>query len=138
LILQPYRALLGDRRARRLLSGLGVSSLGDGMSTVTIAWLAVRTAPTGSVGLFVGLAVAAYALPGAVGALALGRHLRHRPAPQAGGPMSMAAGHGVRRVRSAVEPLEGFYGDRREQVDEVAVRVAEQERAAAQGIVAGS
>jgi predicted MFS family arabinose efflux permease len=30
--------------------------------------------------LFVGLAVAAYTLPGAVGALALGRYLRHRPA----------------------------------------------------------
>jgi MFS family permease len=72
--------LLRDPRARRLLSGLGVSSLGDGMSTVTIAWLAVKTAPTGQLGLFVGLAVAAYTLPGAIGALALGRYLRHRPA----------------------------------------------------------
>jgi hypothetical protein len=80
LIPYAYRALLGDRRARRLLSGLGVSSLGDGMSTVTIAWLAVRTAPAGKLGLFVGLAVAAYTLPAAIGALALGRHLRHRPA----------------------------------------------------------
>ena len=72
--------LLRDRRARRLLSGLGVSSFGDGMSTVTIAWLAVRTAPTGELGLYVGLAVAAYTLPGALGALTLGRYLRHRPA----------------------------------------------------------
>jgi hypothetical protein len=39
--------LLRDPRARRLLSGLGVSSLGDGMSFVTIAWLAVRIAPAG-------------------------------------------------------------------------------------------
>jgi len=31
LIPYAYRTLLGDRRARRLLSGLGVSSLGDGM-----------------------------------------------------------------------------------------------------------
>jgi MFS family permease len=62
------------------LSGLSVSSLGDGMSMVTIAWLAVGTAPAGEVGLFVGLALAAYTLPGAVGALALGRYLRHRPA----------------------------------------------------------
>src|SRR5205085_1850186 len=38
LIPHAYRALLRDRRARRLLSGLGVSSLGDGMSAVTIAW----------------------------------------------------------------------------------------------------
>jgi MFS family permease len=80
LIPQAYRVLLRDRRARRLLSGLGVSSLGDGMSTVTIAWLAVRTAPAGELGLFVGLAVAAYTLPGAVGALALGSWLGRRPA----------------------------------------------------------
>ncbi len=71
VIPETYRALLRDRRAQRLLSGRGVSSLGDGMSTVTIAWLAVRTAPAGEVGLFVGLAVAAYTLPGAVGALPL-------------------------------------------------------------------
>jgi hypothetical protein len=75
-----YRALLSDRRARRLLSGLGVSSLGDGMSTVTIAWLAVGLAPRGALGIYVGLAVAAYALPGALGAVALGRFLRDRPA----------------------------------------------------------
>src|SRR5262249_41672519 len=80
LIPHAYRALLRDRRARRLLSGLGVSSLGDGMSTVTIAWLAVRTAPDGGVGIFVGLALAAYTLPGAVGALTLGRYFRRRPA----------------------------------------------------------
>jgi MFS family permease len=75
-----YRVLLRDRRARRLLSGLGVSSLGDGMSMVTIAWLAVRIAPAGRLGLYVGLAVAAYTLPGAAGALALGKYLRRRPA----------------------------------------------------------
>jgi Transmembrane secretion effector len=80
MIPAAYRALLRDHRTRRLLSGLGVSSLGDGMSTVTIAWLAVRTAPADKVGLYVGLALAAYALPGAVGALALGRYLCHRPA----------------------------------------------------------
>jgi len=50
------------------------------MSTVTIAWLAVRTAPSGRLGLFVGLALAAYTLPGAIGAFALGRYLRARPA----------------------------------------------------------
>src|SRR5262249_6225335 len=81
LIPSSYRVLLGDRRARRLLSGLGVSSLGDGLSTVTIAWLAVQTAPAGRLGLFVGLSLAAYTLPCAVRALALGRYLRHRPAP---------------------------------------------------------
>jgi MFS family permease len=75
-----YRALLRDRRARRLLTGLGVSALGDGMSTVTIAWLAVRVAPAGELGVFVGLAVASYTLPGVIGALAFGRLLRRRPA----------------------------------------------------------
>ena len=62
------------------MTGLGLSSLGDGMSTVTIAWLAVKTAPAGSLGVFVGLSVAAYTLPGAIGALAFGRLLRDRPA----------------------------------------------------------
>jgi MFS family permease len=75
-----YRRLLRDRRTRRLLAGLGVSSLGDGMSTVTIAWLALRIAPAGDTGGYVGLAVAAYTLPGVIGALTLGRLLRDRPA----------------------------------------------------------
>ncbi len=75
-----YRSLLASPQVRLLLAGLGVSSLGDGISTVSIAWLAVRTAPAGSLGLFVGLAVAAYTLPGILGALALGRILRGRPA----------------------------------------------------------
>src|SRR5919198_4239070 len=80
MIPAAYRALLRDPRTRRLLAGLGVSSLGDGMSTVTIAWLAVGVAPAGRLGLFVGLAVAAYTLPGVIGAVAFGRFLRHRPA----------------------------------------------------------
>jgi hypothetical protein len=80
MIPAAYRPLLRDRRTRRLLTGLGVSSLGDGMSVVTIAWLAVRVAPAGRLGLFVGLAVAAYMLPGVVGAVAFGGILRHRPA----------------------------------------------------------
>jgi hypothetical protein len=75
-----YRTLLRDRRTRRLLAGLGVSSLGDGMSTVTIAWLAVRVAPAGELGAYVGLALAAYTLPGVIGALAFTRFVRHRPA----------------------------------------------------------
>ena len=80
MIPEAYRRLLRDPRARRLLAGLGASSLGDGMSTVTIAWLAVRVAPPGEVGLFVGLAMAAYTLPGVIGAVAFARLLRGRPA----------------------------------------------------------
>jgi predicted MFS family arabinose efflux permease len=73
-----YRTLLADRRTRRFLTGLGVSSLGDGISTVTIAWLAIRVAPADQVGLLVGLAVAAYTLPGVIGALAFAKFLRDR------------------------------------------------------------
>ena len=60
-----YRDLLRDAQARRLLSGLGVSALGDGMSMVSVAWLAVLISPAGNPGVFVGLAVASYSLPGA-------------------------------------------------------------------------
>jgi predicted MFS family arabinose efflux permease len=80
MIPAAYRSLLQNRRTRQLLTGLGASSLGDGMSTVTIAWLAVRIAPASDVGLFVGLAIAAYTLPGVIGALAFGRLLRGRSA----------------------------------------------------------
>ena len=80
MIPAAYRSLLQDRRTRLLLTGLGASSLGDGLSIVTIAWLAVRIAPAGGLGLFVGLAVAAYTLPGVIGAVAFRRLLRGRPA----------------------------------------------------------
>jgi hypothetical protein len=55
-----------------------MSALGDGMSAVAIAWLALKLAPPGSRGLWVGAAVAAYSLPGAAGAVALRRWLRGR------------------------------------------------------------
>jgi MFS family permease len=75
-----YRELLREPNARRFLAGLGVSSLGDAMSTVIVAWLAVLIAPPDYLGVYVGLAVAAYTLPGVIGALALSPVLRHRPA----------------------------------------------------------
>lgn len=80
MIPAAYRGVLGNAQARKLLAGLGVSALGDGMSMVSVAWLAVLIAPAGSAGVFVGLAVAAYTLPGAAGALALGRFLRRQAA----------------------------------------------------------
>lgn len=79
LIPTVYRRLLSDAPTRRLLLGLGVSALGDGMSTVSIAWLAMLLAPSGHIGEFVGIAVAAYALPGAAGALVPGHFLHHWP-----------------------------------------------------------
>jgi predicted MFS family arabinose efflux permease len=65
---------------RRLLLGFAVSYLGDGMSFVAVAWLAIELAPQATAGLWVGAAVAAYTLPGVVGALVFGRRLRRVPA----------------------------------------------------------
>ena len=57
---------------------MATSALGDGMSAVAIAWLALKIAPESSRGLWVGAAVAAYSLPGAAGAVVLRRWLRGR------------------------------------------------------------
>jgi MFS family permease len=80
LIPPAYRALLRDRRSRRLLGAMGVSSLGDGMSAVTVAWLAIQIGPARHVGVYVGLAMAAYTLPGVLGAVAFAPLLRGRNA----------------------------------------------------------
>lgn len=87
-----YRRLLADRQTRRFLTGLGVSALGDGLSIVTIAWLAVLTAPAGDSGVFVGVAVAAYTLPGVIGAILLRRYVANRPARE------MVVGHAALRA----------------------------------------
>jgi MFS family permease len=76
LVPAAYRPVLANGVFRRLLLGFGVSYLGDGMSFVAVAWLAIELAPPASVGLWVGAAVAAYTLPGVVGALVFGRRLR--------------------------------------------------------------
>ena len=72
--------MLANRAFRRLILGFGVSYLGDGMSFVAVAWLAIELAPPATAGLWVGGAVAAYTLPGVVGVLVLGRRLRRVPA----------------------------------------------------------
>jgi DHA3 family macrolide efflux protein-like MFS transporter len=74
----PYYPALSHPVLRRVLPGAAASALGDGMSAVAIAWLALRLAPGGSRGLWVGAAVAAYSLPGAAGAVALRRWLAGR------------------------------------------------------------
>ena len=71
----PYYPALSHPVFRKVLPGTAASALGDGMSAVAIAWLAVELAPPGSRGLWVGAAVAAYSLPGAIGAVALRRWL---------------------------------------------------------------
>lgn len=82
LVPAAYRPALAHRTFRRLFLGLAGSYLGDGMSFVAVAWLAIELAPQHT-GLWVGAAVAAYTLPGALGALLLGRWLRRLPAPRA-------------------------------------------------------
>ena len=71
----PYYPALSHPVVRRLLPGVSTSALGDGMSAVAIAWLALSLAPPASRGLWVGAAVAAYTLPGALGAVLFGRWL---------------------------------------------------------------
>jgi hypothetical protein len=71
----PYYPALSHPVFRKVLPGTAASALGDGMSAVAIAWLAIELAPPGHRGLWVGAAVAAYSLPGAVGAVALRRWL---------------------------------------------------------------
>jgi hypothetical protein len=74
----PYYPALTHPVLRRILPGAAASALGDGMSAVAIAWLAVKLAPPDSRGLWVGAAVAAYSLPGAAGAVLLRRWLHGR------------------------------------------------------------
>ena len=80
IIPSAYRPVLGNRVFRRLITGFAVSYLGDGMSFVAVAWLAIELAPQATAGLWVGGAVAAFTLPGVVGALVFGRRLRRVPA----------------------------------------------------------
>jgi Major Facilitator Superfamily len=64
---------------RRIMLGMLVSALGDGMSAVAVAWLAVQIAPSRT-GVWTGLSVAAYTLPATVGAVGLARFVRVLPA----------------------------------------------------------
>ena len=82
LVPSAYRPVLGNRVFRRLILGFAVSYLGDGMSFLAVAWLAIELAPQATAGLWVGAAVAAYTLPGVVGALVFARRLRRMPARQ--------------------------------------------------------
>ena len=76
LLPRAYRPLFAHVQFRQLLPAVSASDLGDGMSVVAVAWLAIMIAPPGRSGLLLGAAVAAYSLPGAAGALVFGRWLR--------------------------------------------------------------
>jgi hypothetical protein len=85
---------------RRLLPAFAVSAIGDGMSAVAVAWLAIRISSPAGRGLAVGVAVAAYTLPGAVGAVLLSRPLR-----RLSGRHLVAADAALRAVTLGVIPL---------------------------------
>jgi MFS family permease len=74
--LGAFRRVLGRPVLRRVMPAMLLSAIGDGMSLVAVAWLAVGIAPTGQAGLWTALAVAAYALPATFGAAALARLVR--------------------------------------------------------------
>jgi hypothetical protein len=85
---------------RRLLPAFAVSAVGDGMSAVGVAWLAIRIAAPADRALVVGIAVAAYTLPGAAGAVLLARPLR-----ALAGRQLVAADSALRAVTLSVIPL---------------------------------
>jgi MFS family permease len=71
-----FGPVLRQPTLRRILPGMATSALGDGMSMVAVAWLAVTIAPAGQAAVWTGLAVAAYTLPATLGAALFGRFVR--------------------------------------------------------------
>jgi predicted MFS family arabinose efflux permease len=80
LVRGRYRSLFADRTFRRLMPVFALSDLGDGMTVVAVPWTALSLVPHGGGGALTGIAVAAYTLPGALGALVLDRWIRRLPA----------------------------------------------------------
>lgn len=78
----PYWPVVSHPILRVLLPGFALSYLGDGLSLVAVVVLAQQLTPSPTL---VGIAVAAAGLPGALGALALGRWLHHRAGAQIAG-----------------------------------------------------
>ena len=81
----PYWPVVTHPRLRKVLPGLVISGLGDGMSVVAIAWLALQLAPASHHGTWVAVAVAAYTLPSVVGGVLFGRFLSGRGGAQLAG-----------------------------------------------------
>lgn len=75
-----YQEVFAHQAFRRFVPAVAASDVGDGMSIVAVAWLAIQLAPQRAVGPYVGVAVAAYVLPGAVGALLFTRWMQRLPA----------------------------------------------------------
>ena len=81
----PYWPVLTHPQLRRVLPGLVISAVGDGMSVVAISWLALQLAPGQQRGTWVALAIAAYTLPSAAGGVLLGRFMSGRSGAQLAG-----------------------------------------------------
>jgi hypothetical protein len=100
-----FRPVMASPALRRLLPAFAVSAVGDGMSAVGVAWLAIRIASPADRDLVVGVAVAAYTLPGAAGALLLARPLR-----ALAGRQLVAADATLRAVTLSTIPLLYAFG----------------------------
>lgn len=74
----PYWPVISHPILRRVLPGFAVSAIGDGMALVAVTLLTLQLVPRDNPGPWVGLALAAYTGPSAVGTLLFGRFLRHR------------------------------------------------------------
>jgi DHA3 family macrolide efflux protein-like MFS transporter len=81
----PYWPVINHPQLRRVLPGLAVSALGDGMALVAVSWLALHLAPLSQRGTWIAVAVAAYTLPSAAGTILFGRLLRGRSGAQLAG-----------------------------------------------------
>ncbi|MBI4939900.1 MAG: MFS transporter [Actinobacteria bacterium] len=80
LAASPYGAVLRSPALRRLLPGLALSAVGDGMRIVAVSWLALDLAPPGRGATWVAVCSAAAVLPGLVVALLGSRPLGRLPA----------------------------------------------------------
>lgn len=76
----PYAAVLRSPALRRLLPGLALSAVGDGMRIVALSWLALDLAPPGRGATWVAVCSASAVLPGLVVALLGSRPLGRLPA----------------------------------------------------------
>ena len=75
-----YRDILRIAPFRRLFVGQGISGLGDGCGLIAVAWLALELAHPRERPYAIGLAIAAYSLPGAlIGLATAGRLATFQP-----------------------------------------------------------
>jgi MFS family permease len=76
---RAFGRVLGRPVLRRIMPAMLLSAIGDGMSVVAVAWLALQIAPPDESGVWTALAVAAYTLPATLGAAVLARLVRRLP-----------------------------------------------------------